>query len=214
MRPLSTTRPIHVSGHLRCQAIKPTARTTTAGSASWSRTEVAHVGTHGIRHRAATDITNPVFPIKVGMALTAHKTVTQFMAYVHAEDDRCGPLPSWWPPCAGAPSTRPGPGCADTSGARLRFWRSRMAKKTRASQGQLSPVSPSQESNRALCRPARNPGRIAVNEGRRKRPSRELQGRPACRRLFTTTRPRRFWADSSLTKSRTCTRIIGTTWPV
>ena len=26
-------------------------------------------------------------PIKVGMALTAHKTVTQFMAYVHAEDD-------------------------------------------------------------------------------------------------------------------------------
>ena len=51
------------------------------------RAEVAHVGTHGIRHRAATDIANSGIPIKVGMALTAHKTVTQFMAYVHAEDD-------------------------------------------------------------------------------------------------------------------------------
>jgi hypothetical protein len=26
-------------------------------------------------------------PVKVGMALTAHKTVTMFMRYVHAEDD-------------------------------------------------------------------------------------------------------------------------------
>lgn len=51
------------------------------------RAEVAHVGTHGIRHRAATDIANSGIPIKVCMALTAHKTVTQFMAYVHAEDD-------------------------------------------------------------------------------------------------------------------------------
>jgi len=40
--------------------------------------DVPHVGTHGIRHRS---------PIKVGMALTAHKTVTMFMRYVHTEDN-------------------------------------------------------------------------------------------------------------------------------
>lgn len=51
------------------------------------RADVPHVGTHGIRHRAATDIANSGAPIKVGMALTAHKTVTQFMRYVHTEDD-------------------------------------------------------------------------------------------------------------------------------
>jgi len=51
------------------------------------RAEVPHVGTHGIRHRAATDIANSGVPIKVGMTLTAHKTVTQFMTYVHTEDD-------------------------------------------------------------------------------------------------------------------------------
>ncbi len=51
------------------------------------RAGVPHVGTHGIRHRAATDIANSGAPIKVGMALTAHKTVTQFMRYVHTEDD-------------------------------------------------------------------------------------------------------------------------------
>src|SRR5258708_31537868 len=33
-----------------------------------------HVGTHGIRHRSATDIANSGIPVKVGMALTAHKT--------------------------------------------------------------------------------------------------------------------------------------------
>jgi len=48
---------------------------------------VPHVGTHGIRHRAATDIANSGVPIKVGMALTAHKTVTMFMRYVHTEDN-------------------------------------------------------------------------------------------------------------------------------
>ncbi|HMM73947.1 MAG TPA: site-specific integrase, partial [Rhodocyclaceae bacterium] len=42
------------------------------------RAEVAHVGTHGIRHRAVTDIANSGIPIKVGMALSAHKTVTMF----------------------------------------------------------------------------------------------------------------------------------------
>ena len=47
-----------------------------------------HVGTHGIRHRAATDIANSGVPVKVGMALTAHKTVTMFMRYVHTEDER------------------------------------------------------------------------------------------------------------------------------
>jgi len=36
---------------------------------------VPHVGTHGVRHRSATDIANSGVPIKVGMALTAHKTV-------------------------------------------------------------------------------------------------------------------------------------------
>jgi integrase len=51
------------------------------------RAGVPHVGTHGIRHRAATDIANSGVPIKVGMALTAHKTVSMFMTYVHTEDD-------------------------------------------------------------------------------------------------------------------------------
>ncbi|MFM0718893.1 site-specific integrase [Paraburkholderia strydomiana] len=46
----------------------------------------AHVGTHGIRHRSATDIANSGIPVKVGMALTAHKTVVMFMRYVHTED--------------------------------------------------------------------------------------------------------------------------------
>lgn len=50
------------------------------------RANVPHVGTHGIRHRAATDIANSGIPIKVGMALTAHKTVAMFMRYVHAEN--------------------------------------------------------------------------------------------------------------------------------
>lgn len=45
------------------------------------------IGTHGIRHRAATDIANSGVPVKVGMALTAHKTVMMFMRYVHVEDD-------------------------------------------------------------------------------------------------------------------------------
>ncbi len=49
---------------------------------------IAHVGTHGIRHRAATDIANSGVPLKVGMTLTAHKTVTMFMRYVHVEDDQ------------------------------------------------------------------------------------------------------------------------------
>ena len=48
---------------------------------------VPHVGTHGIRHRAATDIANSGVPLKVGMQLTAHKTVSQFMRYVHPEDE-------------------------------------------------------------------------------------------------------------------------------
>ena len=56
----------------------------------WSRVlkaaGVTHVGTHGIRHRSATDIANSGIPVKVGMALTAHKTVAMFMRYVHTED--------------------------------------------------------------------------------------------------------------------------------
>lgn len=46
------------------------------------RAGVPKVGTHGIRHRSATDIANSGVPIKVGMALTAHKTVAMFMRYV------------------------------------------------------------------------------------------------------------------------------------
>jgi integrase len=57
----------------------------------WSRVlkaaGAAHVGTHGIRHRSATDIANSGIPVKVGMALTAHKTVAMFMRYVHTEDN-------------------------------------------------------------------------------------------------------------------------------
>jgi hypothetical protein len=49
---------------------------------------LTHVGTHGIRHRAATDIANSGVPLRVGMALTAHKTITSFMRYVHIEDDQ------------------------------------------------------------------------------------------------------------------------------
>ncbi|WP_246797150.1 tyrosine-type recombinase/integrase [Burkholderia perseverans] len=56
----------------------------------WTRVlkaaNVPHVGTHGIRHRSATDIANSGIPVKVGMALTAHKTVAMFMRYVHTED--------------------------------------------------------------------------------------------------------------------------------
>ena len=56
----------------------------------WSRALKAagatHVGTHGIRHRSATEIANSGIPVKVGMALTAHKTVVMFMRYVHTED--------------------------------------------------------------------------------------------------------------------------------
>lgn len=51
------------------------------------RAGLSHIGTHGIRHRSATDIANSGVPVKVGMALTAHKTVTMFMRYVHTEDD-------------------------------------------------------------------------------------------------------------------------------
>lgn len=51
------------------------------------RAKVPHVGTHGIRHRATTEIANSGVPVKVGMQLTAHKTVTQFMRYVHTEDE-------------------------------------------------------------------------------------------------------------------------------
>jgi len=64
----------------------------TAYSRGWTRilerAKVPHVGTHGVRHRATTEIANSGVPVKVGMQLTAHKTVTQFMRYVHTEDDR------------------------------------------------------------------------------------------------------------------------------
>lgn len=57
----------------------------------WTRTlksaGVPHVGTHGIRHRSATNIANSGIPVKVGMVLTAHKTVIMFMRYIHTEND-------------------------------------------------------------------------------------------------------------------------------
>lgn len=57
----------------------------------WTRTleaaGVAHVGTHGIHHRSATDIANSGISVKAGMVLTAHMTVTMFMRYIHTEDD-------------------------------------------------------------------------------------------------------------------------------
>ncbi|WP_232493326.1 tyrosine-type recombinase/integrase [Novosphingobium kaempferiae] len=59
---------------------------------AWKRVltacEIPHVGTHAIRHRTATDIANSGVPLKVGMALTAHKAVKVFMSYVHAEDEQ------------------------------------------------------------------------------------------------------------------------------
>lgn len=45
------------------------------------------VGTNGIRHRAATDIANSGVSVKVGIALTAHKTVTMFTTHVHTDDN-------------------------------------------------------------------------------------------------------------------------------
>ena len=39
------------------------------------RAGASHVGTHGIRRRPATDIANSGVPVKVGMALTAQRTV-------------------------------------------------------------------------------------------------------------------------------------------
>ena len=42
---------------------------------------------HGIRNRAATDIANSGIPVKVGMALTAHKVVVMFTRYLRTEDD-------------------------------------------------------------------------------------------------------------------------------
>lgn len=60
-------------------------------SAGWrrilERAGVPHCGTHAVRHRSATDIANSGVPVKVGMALTAHKTVTMFMRYAHTEDE-------------------------------------------------------------------------------------------------------------------------------
>ena len=76
-----------------CPSIYDPARHMTKATyyAGWrrilERAGLPHVGTHGVRHRAATDIANSGVPVKVGMALTAHKTVTMFMRYVHTEDD-------------------------------------------------------------------------------------------------------------------------------
>lgn len=76
-----------------CPAIRDHGKPLSPGSyyQAWrrflDRAGVPKVGTHGIRHRSATDIANSGIPVKVGMALTAHKTVAMFMRYVHTEDD-------------------------------------------------------------------------------------------------------------------------------
>jgi len=76
-----------------CPAIRDSSKPMNSGSyyQAWRRmlhrAGVPKVGTHGIRHRSATDIANSGIPVKVGMALTAHKTVAMFMRYVHTEDD-------------------------------------------------------------------------------------------------------------------------------
>ena len=103
-----------------------------------------HVGTHGIRHRAATDIANSGVPIKVGMALTAHKTVTQFMTYVHTEDDPVRAAAEKVANCGETPST---------AGYRPRLPRrhppSRKAK-TRTSQGNYRPYRHRKSPKRAV----------------------------------------------------------------
>jgi integrase len=82
------------SSEFVCPAMKDTSRPLGkfTYSHAWARilkkAEVLHVGTHGIRHRAATDIANSVTNIRTGMAMTGHQTVTMFMRYVHPEAER------------------------------------------------------------------------------------------------------------------------------
>jgi integrase len=52
----------------------------------WARileaAQVTHCGLHAIRHRVATEIANDTtIPLKVGMELTGHKTVTTYLRY-------------------------------------------------------------------------------------------------------------------------------------
>jgi integrase len=51
-----------------------------------ARAGLAPVGTLGFRHRAATHIADCGIPLKIGMVLTAQKTVTMFLRSVHTED--------------------------------------------------------------------------------------------------------------------------------
>src|SRR3546814_14517189 len=47
---------------------------------------VPHVGTHGIRHRATTDIAQSDVPTKVVRHLYGRNTVATFMHHAHSED--------------------------------------------------------------------------------------------------------------------------------
>ncbi|MFU3884501.1 tyrosine-type recombinase/integrase [Pseudomonas aeruginosa] len=92
-RRLLTSAPRYGNSPYVCPSIQDhdKALSTNAYYSAWrrilDRAGVPKVGTHGIRHRSATDIANSGVPVKVGMALTAHKTVAMFMRYVHTEDD-------------------------------------------------------------------------------------------------------------------------------
>ena len=69
----------------------------------WSRAlkgaGATHVGTHGIRHRSATDIANLGIPVKVGMMLTARPPTRRRRCSCATSIPRmrqCVPRPSWW----------------------------------------------------------------------------------------------------------------------
>jgi hypothetical protein len=48
-------------------------------------TSLQQVGAHCIPHRTPPDIVNSGGRVKVGILLTAHKTVVMFMRYVHTQ---------------------------------------------------------------------------------------------------------------------------------
>ena len=86
--PPASPDPLRDPGHHQTEPADEQAQSLVRWRRVLAGSGVAHLGTHGIRHRAATDIANSGIPLKVGMTLTAYKTVTMFMRYVHVEDDQ------------------------------------------------------------------------------------------------------------------------------